>query len=329
VEICKIWSLEPITEPFIAMKLAVYLLKQTNKFHKADIVRSRDPKVLDSCDIVVDVGGVYDAERLRFDHHQRGFSEVFGYGFSTKLSSAGLIYKHFGKEIIANRAEVNVAEPVVNTLWLKMYKEFIEAIDGIDNGISQFPDDSKARYRNRTDLSSRVSWLNPSWNESTDSAGVDSLFLQASKLTGEEFLGRLDYYRNSWMPARDLVLSAFNDRKEVDKSGHLILFRKFAPWKEHLFEIEEEQVVKEDEKPFYIVYPDEAASNWRIQAVPISPDSFDSRKALPAPWRGVRDSELSSVTGIGGCIFVHASGFIGGNATEEGALAMARQALQD
>lgn len=57
------------------------------------VTRTRDPKILDTCDIVVDVGAVYDPETLLFDHHQRGFTEIFGNGFKTKLSSAGLIYK--------------------------------------------------------------------------------------------------------------------------------------------------------------------------------------------------------------------------------------------
>ena len=48
---------------------------------------------MNTCDIVVDVGAVYDENLKRFDHHQRGFEEVFGHGFQTKLSSAGLIYK--------------------------------------------------------------------------------------------------------------------------------------------------------------------------------------------------------------------------------------------
>jgi uncharacterized UPF0160 family protein len=48
---------------------------------------------LDTCDIVVDVGAVYDENLKRFDHHQRGFEGVFGHGFQTKLSSAGLVYK--------------------------------------------------------------------------------------------------------------------------------------------------------------------------------------------------------------------------------------------
>jgi uncharacterized UPF0160 family protein len=33
------------------------------------------------------------------------------------------------------------------------------------------------------------------------------------------------------------------------------------------------------------------------------------------------------VSGVPGCVFVHASGFIGGNATYEGALEMARLSL--
>ena len=42
---------------------------------------------------MIDVGGVFDSEKDRFDHHQRGFDQTFGRGFVTKLSSAGLVYK--------------------------------------------------------------------------------------------------------------------------------------------------------------------------------------------------------------------------------------------
>lgn len=42
---------------------------------------------------MLDVGGVYDPAKDRYDHHQKGFEEIFGNGFNTKLSSAGLVYK--------------------------------------------------------------------------------------------------------------------------------------------------------------------------------------------------------------------------------------------
>ena len=79
-----------------------------------------------------------------------------------------------------------------------------------------------------------------------------------------------------------------------------------------MFELEAELNVTEDVEPFYVVYADETAGAWRVQAVPTSPDSFESRKALPEAWRGLRDEKLSEVSGIDGGIFVHASGFIGG-----------------
>jgi uncharacterized UPF0160 family protein len=81
--------------------------------------------------------------------------------------------RHFGKEIIANRTQTSLDDPQVTTLWLKLYKEFIEAIDAVDNGISQYLTDIKPKYRNRTDLSARVGWLNPAWNQSVDSLIVD------------------------------------------------------------------------------------------------------------------------------------------------------------
>ena len=55
---------------------------------------------------------------------------------------------------------------------------------------------------------------------------------------------------------------------------------------------------------------------------------FIFRLSLLEEWRGVRDAELSEKSGIPGCIFVHAAGFIGGNATYEGALEMAKRTLQ-
>lgn len=81
---------------------------------------------------------------------------------------------------------------------------------------------------------------------------------------------------------------------------------------EHIFDVESEFTPSESEKPLYVLYPDETALNWRIQAVPVLPGSFDSRKALPLSWQGLRDKELSQKSDIPGCIFVHASGFIGG-----------------
>ena len=79
--------------------------------------------------------------------------------------------------------------------------------------------------------------------------------------------------------------------------------------KEHLFDLEKEH--DKEGQAIYILYPDESGK-WRIQAVPASPESFESRKPLPEHWRGRRDEDMAKVTGVPDAVFVHASGFIGG-----------------
>lgn len=49
---------------------------------------------------------------------------------------------------------------------------------------------------------------------------------------------------------------------------------------------------------------------------------------LPEAWAGLRDDDLSKVSGIEGCVFVHAARFIGGNMARAGALSMARKSLE-
>lgn len=85
--------------------LACAMLKLLPQYKDATIVRDRKQEVLDTCDIVVDVGGVFDPAVHRYDHHQKTFAHsvsslVPGKRFVTKLSSAGLVYVHFGKDII-------------------------------------------------------------------------------------------------------------------------------------------------------------------------------------------------------------------------------------
>lgn len=45
------------------------LSKFTQEFKDAKIVRTRDQSILDKMDLVVDVGGVYEPEKKRYDHH--------------------------------------------------------------------------------------------------------------------------------------------------------------------------------------------------------------------------------------------------------------------
>ncbi|RDY07049.1 UPF0160 protein MYG1, mitochondrial, partial [Mucuna pruriens] len=306
--------------------LACFMLGLSKRFSGAHIVRSRDPNLLQSLDAVVDVGGVYDPSRHRFDHHQKDFHQVFARGFTTKLSSAGLVYKHFGLEIIANVLKLDQDHPHVHHLYPTIYRNFVEAIDAVDNGLNQYDLNHSPKYEINTTLSSRIKRLNLNWMDSDQSSDRENeAFHRAMALAGAEFLENVNYYAKSWLPARSIVVESLAARESVDSSGEIIKLNQSCPWKLHIHELEEEMKISPIK---YVLYQDDRSENWRLQAVAISPARFESRKPLPYLWRGLENDKLSEVAGIPGCTFVHMSGFIGGNRSYEGALAMARASLK-
>ena len=58
--------------------------------------------------------------------------------WETKLSSAGLVYLHMGKEVISEITHLAQDDIVVSRLYEKLYEKFIEEIDAVDNGIDQY-----------------------------------------------------------------------------------------------------------------------------------------------------------------------------------------------
>lgn len=303
------------------------LQNHVSQFKGGEVIRSRKPDVLATCDIVVDVGGVYDPSKMLFDHHQKTFVDTFGVEpfTKTRLSSAGLIYKHFGKEVLSDiLRDDKLSDDVLQILYMKVYETFVEAVDGVDNGVNQYEGDPA--YDSSTDLGSRVSQLNPWWNVATSSEEEYSRFLQAMALTGKEFRYKVEFLARSWWPARAIVQEAIDSRKKVHPSGKIIQLPQRCPWKKHFFEIEEEQNLGEE--MLYCLFKG-GDQSFRIQAIPKDrPDNFDNRKPLPKAWRGVRDEELSKLTGVPDCVFVHASGFIGGTKSMETALELAKLALE-
>ncbi|XP_028396435.1 UPF0160 protein MYG1, mitochondrial-like [Dendronephthya gigantea] len=305
--------------------LACCMLKLLPEYRDAEILRTREENLLKTCDIVVDVGGKYEPSSHRYDHHQRSFTgtmnSLAGMKWNIKLSSAGLVYLHFGKDIISQLMKREKDDPTVDLIYAKVYENFVQEIDAIDNGVNQF--DGEPRYSISTNISSRVGSLNPKWND--ESQDSEAGFAKAMKMVGEEFLETVSYFKDVWLPARMIVQKAIEKRYEVDPSGEIIFIKDICPWKDHLFTLEEK--LKVDTPIKFALFIDQNGK-WRIQCVSVTLKSFENRLGLLEEWRGIRDEELSKLSGIPGCIFVHASGFIGGNESKEGALEMARVTLR-
>lgn len=91
------------------------------------------------------MGAEYIPEKLRFDHHQKSFTDTWD---STndkfkeiKLSSAGLIYRHYGREIVRNITKsvwnTDLTEEQLENTYQSLYRKLILEVDALDNGVSE------------------------------------------------------------------------------------------------------------------------------------------------------------------------------------------------
>jgi len=78
---------------------ACALLLLTDLIDIDKIIRTREKPLLDHCEYVCDVGGVYDPSQKRFDHHQLEYTGP--------LSSAGMIldYLRSTKHLLQQEAD--------------------------------------------------------------------------------------------------------------------------------------------------------------------------------------------------------------------------------
>ncbi|EDO18446.1 hypothetical protein Kpol_1032p40 [Vanderwaltozyma polyspora DSM 70294] len=309
--------------------LAVYMLRLLPEYSDAKVVRSRDPAMWEDSDIVVDVSGKYDGIKF-FDHHQREFYETFSENYKTKLSSAGLVFKHFGRDIISSILTGNASmdSNKLDILYERVYKNFVEAIDANDNGINCYDvkgTDIEPKFIDKSiTIPAVISNMNPDWNDDCSPEKFDENFFMASKFIGDIFFRLVKRYGDSWLPAKDLVEQAIKNRLEVDPSGKIILFDQFCPWKEHLYAVEKELGI---ENQIQFVLFQDSGKTWRVSTVPVSSTSFEFRKGLPEELRGLRDDELSEKSGVPGCVFIHAAGFIGGAKSKDAVLKLAKMSL--
>ena len=242
------------------------------------------------------------------------------------MSSAGLTYKHFGKEIVMNILkewnELDNNKDKIDLIYNRLYKNFIMSVDAVDNGINMYPDDVKPKYSDNTGYGNRVSRMNPSWLE--ENPDQSAQFKLAMDIAEDEFLNQLNSIIRNWIPGYSIVKSSIEKRKEFHASGNIVFLERFCPWKEHLLMIEEEMNLKDEIK--FCIYRDSDGS-YRVQTIPVSMGSFNYRVGIKEEWRGLRNDELVKCSNIGDIVFVHTSGFIGGAKSLESSIKMAEHSL--
>lgn len=246
---------------------------------------------------------VYDIGCGKFDHHQKG-----GNGFRPNgipYASAGLLWKEFGNEIVANTCN----NPKL--VWDIVDKTLIQCIDAIDNGVmtsTDYPAHSMS-------VAQAISSFNPTW-DSLETADV--AFLKAVAFA-ETIFDNLISNAISRVKAEEFVTRAIEAT-----DGTVMILDQYVPWQNALFASNS----KKASAIQFVVFPSNREGyNW--QCVPLALGSREHRKPVPLEWRGLTGSDLQKVSGISTAIFCHSGGFIGGALTLEDAIEMAKIASKN
>lgn len=310
--------------------LATLLLKFHPSFKESFVIRTRNELIISKCDIVCDVGGKLDPKNFRFDHHMKEFTEVFSNDNKykgIKMSSAGLVYKYLGKDILINiLKKLDLYEQnkkYIDEIYTKIYDSFILSVDAKDNGVSQFDSNVELKYTDHTTYSDRVGRLNPEWN--SKNVDVNMRFKKAWDITEEELYFQINKYANSYYLAYDIV----NDAVQVALNNNkpYIVLEQYCPWLGIYADIEEKLKLEKNKILFGIIPVQN--NQWSCRTIPVKKDSLSFKKGLVNKWRGRRDKELQEISGIKDAVFVHTTGFIGFFESKESAIKASELSILD
>jgi len=292
------------TDDVMAMAALLYL------FPAAVIHRTRDQAELDACDIILDVGGVYDAEKGRFDHHQKGGAGARENG--VLYSSLGLIWRHYGMDVIRQILSGGDHTARVHRLT---DERLVQVVDATDNGQKLYPQqDPSFEGIYGMSVSAVISSFNPQWDEAE--AQFDICFPVAVK-AASAILRNVVVRADAEVRGENLVRTAIDTAKDPR-----IIELKLGGLKW------DKAVIETAPKALFVTFLG-ADGTWFVQAIPPALSTpFEQRLPLPEAWAALRGEELAAITGVEDAVFCHQFRFIGGAKSEAGALRMAELAIE-
>lgn len=259
-----------------------------------EVVRTRDEELIQTGDIVFDVGNIYDPETNRFDHHQKE-------GAGTRSNNIpyaafGLVWKKWGAAICGSQIAADFVD-----------RRLVQTIDASDNGFALYSyttPDVKEYV-----MDSICGVFGSTWKEEDN---YDEAFFEvvefAEKILRREIKGAQDKCE-----AIPLVEDAY--AKSEDK--RIVVLEEYYPWNDTLSQYNE---------ILFVISPSKDKSQWRVSA--IQQERFVNKKDFPVAWAGLRDVELEQVSGVKGALFCHRKLFLVVAQTQESALLLAKKAVE-
>ncbi len=259
-----------------------------------EVVRTRDWDVINSGDYVYDVGGIYDPENNRFDHHQETMKDKRENGIP--YSSFGLVWKKFGTQLCESEDVADFID-----------KNLIQSIDAMDNTTGIY--EVKYYGVHPQTFNRIISSFWPTWLEDFS----DKFFFDAVDFA-KNFLRR----EIKRAVAREKAKSAIEKIYKSSRNKQIIVLDKDYP---------HEDILNEYDKVLFVVKPRGGRDRWIVEAMRDDPLLFDFRKLLPAEWAGKNAETLPEITGVKDALFCHRKRFVAVAESREGAVKLAKLAL--
>lgn len=261
------------------------------QFNLADIdkiVRSRDLAVLQKCEYVCDVGGIYDPSKKLFDHHQ---SQYTGH-----WSSAGMVLDFLRQQKI-----------LTDEIYRYFNHSLVQGVDAHDNG-------RDPQVPGFCSFSNVVSNFTPIDHEATPES-QDMAFMEALNFVHGHIKRLYDRF-NYIQSCRSKVADVMAQDKDC------LIFDKGLPWLEAFFELD-----GVNHPASFIIMPSGSHWKLR-GIPPSYEQRMKVRLPLPQEWAGLLDDELKKVSGIAGAIFCHKGRFISVWKTKQDAILALKEVLR-
>ncbi len=277
---------------------AIAVLKLVYK-NKLEVIRTRDPKIYNACDLRVDVGARYDPQTGNYDHHQTdGFGKRPN---GIPYAAFGLIWKQFGLSICGG-----------DESFSKIDRALVQGIDSADNGILT----DRGGEKNSENLSPYIivrfiAKLRPCWSEKQD---YDKAFGKAVNFAVMVLRREIAHFSAAFK-ASDIVRAAIASAQD----SRVIFLDRWCPY--------QYTIQCEGPEALFVIFHNRADGQWRVSSI-ATDRNFNYRKLLPAKWAGKTGEELSQITGVKDVIFCHRNLFVAGAKTKQAAMRLAELALE-
>lgn len=249
---------------------ACALLLVFNLIDRRKIIRTRDPEKLAECDYVCDVGGEYDPQKKRYDHHQ--------IEYQGELSSAGMVWLDMLRQGLIDESTYQFVN-----------KSMMMGIDAHDTG--------RGVQQEGVSTFSHIiaNFVPPAYDAPKEV--INQAFMQAVDFAAghlQRLLERCNYIKQ----CREKVAKTMASQEKY------LFFDTAMSWQENFFDLG-----GEDHPALFVIMPSGDHWKLR-GIPPNLEHRMQVRLPLPAEWAGLRDEKLQEVSGIPGAIFCHKGRFI-------------------